>query len=109
MPAWERERGELPSPIWPLSGRLVRAGASCSLCLLNRTTCFRLTSKSMPGGSSKSDSIAASRERLTSLREALLDLHKTLITSERERYEKAIGPIQSPNHFLQLLTTDPWF
>ena len=39
----------------------------------------------------------------------LLTLHKTLIDSERQRYESAIGPIQSPNHFLQLLTTDPWF
>ena len=29
--------------------------------------------------------------------------------SERVSYEKTIGPIQSPNHFFQLLTTDPWF
>ena len=47
--------------------------------------------------------------QLSEFRDKLLHLHKTLIESERERYEKAIGPITSPNHFLQLLTTDPWF
>ena len=46
---------------------------------------------------------------LPALRNALLALHKTLIDSERVGYEKTIGPIQSPNHFLRLLTGDPWF
>jgi hypothetical protein len=49
------------------------------------------------------------RQRLTDLRLALLKLHKALIDSERVDYEKTVGKIQSPNHFLQLLTTDPWF
>ena len=49
------------------------------------------------------------RQRLTELRHALLKLHKTLVDSERVSYEKTIGKIQSPNHFLQLLTGDPWF
>jgi hypothetical protein len=49
------------------------------------------------------------RQRLTELRLALLKLHKALVDSERVGYEKTIGKIQSPNHFLQLLTTDPWF
>lgn len=49
------------------------------------------------------------RERLTQLREALLLLHKALVDSERVSYEKNIGTIPSPNHFLQLLTNDPWF
>jgi len=49
------------------------------------------------------------RQRLTELRLALLKLHKTLVDSERVGYEKTIGKIQSPNHFLQLLTGDPWF
>ena len=49
------------------------------------------------------------RQRLTQLRHALLKLHKTLVDSERVGYEGTIGKIQSPNHFLQLLTTDPWF
>jgi len=49
------------------------------------------------------------RQRLTELRHALLKLHKALVDSERVSYEKTIGKIQSPNHFLQLLTNDPWF
>ena len=46
---------------------------------------------------------------LPELREALLTLHKTLVGSERISYEQTIGTIPSPNHFLQLLTSDPWF
>ena len=49
------------------------------------------------------------RERLQALRSALLEVHKSLVDSERVEYEKVMGKIQSPNHFLQLLTTDPWF
>ena len=48
-------------------------------------------------------------QRLSDLRLALLDLHKTLIDSERVSYEKTIGVITSPNHLFQLLTRDPWF
>src|ERR1700726_4766738 len=47
--------------------------------------------------------------RLPELRKALLDLHKVLVDSERTNYEKIIGAIPSPNHFLQLLARDPWF
>ena len=47
--------------------------------------------------------------RLEALRAPLLKLHKALVDSERIEYEKTIGKIRSPNHFLQLLTTDPWF
>jgi hypothetical protein len=39
----------------------------------------------------------------------LLQLHKTLVDSERVGYEAAMGPIPSPNHFLRLLSGDPWF
>jgi hypothetical protein len=49
------------------------------------------------------------RKALEAVRHALLALHKALLDSERVTYEQAIGPIQSPNHFLQLLTRDPWF
>ncbi len=49
------------------------------------------------------------RERLERLRKALLDLHKTLVDSERVTYEQTIGAIKSPNEFLKLLTNDPWF
>jgi hypothetical protein len=48
-------------------------------------------------------------QRLQGLRNALLDLHKALIESERESYEKTGATIKSPNHFLQLLMSDPWF
>ena len=39
----------------------------------------------------------------------MLDLHKVLIDSERAVYEADVGPVQSPHHFFQLLTNDPWF
>ena len=50
-----------------------------------------------------------SRQRLQDLRNALLNLHKALVESERVSYEKTVGAIQSPNHFLKLLMSDPWF
>ena len=49
------------------------------------------------------------RQQLVDLRLALLQLHKALIESEKVGYQKVVGEIKSPNHFLQLLTTDPWF
>jgi hypothetical protein len=52
---------------------------------------------------------SAIRQPLLDFRHALLDLHKTLIDSERTVYEADIGPVQSPHHFFQLLTNDPWF
>jgi hypothetical protein len=52
---------------------------------------------------------STARQPLQELRDALLDLHKTLIDSERAVYETNVGPIQSPHHFLQLLSNDPWF
>ena len=51
----------------------------------------------------------AIRQRLSGLRNALLVLHKALVDSERVSYEQTVGTIPSPNHFLQLLTGDPWF
>jgi hypothetical protein len=52
---------------------------------------------------------AAARQPLQELRDALLALHKTLIDSERAVYEASVGPIDSPHHFFQLVSTDPWF
>jgi hypothetical protein len=49
------------------------------------------------------------RRPLLELHDALLQLHKVLIESERAVYETSVGPINSPNHFFQLLTGDPWF
>ena len=51
----------------------------------------------------------AIRQRLQELHSALLKLHKVLLDSEKIVYEKSVGPIQSPNHFFQLLTNDPYF
>ena len=51
----------------------------------------------------------AIRQPLLELHSSLLKLHKALLDSERVVYEKNVGPIQSPNHFFQLLTNDPWF
>jgi hypothetical protein len=51
----------------------------------------------------------SSRQRLSALREGLLDLHKALIDSERIGYEQTFGNIGSPNDFLRLLLEDPWF
>jgi hypothetical protein len=48
-------------------------------------------------------------QRLQEVRHALLVLHKALVDSERVTYEQTVGAIQSPNHFLKLLTEDPWF
>jgi hypothetical protein len=52
---------------------------------------------------------AGARERLTALRDALLQLHKTLLEAERISYEASFGKIASPYQFLHLLTSDPWF
>jgi hypothetical protein len=49
------------------------------------------------------------KQSLEEVRHALLALHKTLVDSERVTYEKTVGAIRSPNQFLQLLTSDPWF
>jgi hypothetical protein len=49
------------------------------------------------------------RTRLETLRTSLLSLHKTLVESERVEYEATVAKITSPNHFLHLLTNDPWF
>ena len=49
------------------------------------------------------------KQHLHEVRDKLLALHKVLLDSERVSYEKTVGQIVSPHHFLQLLTGDPWF
>jgi len=51
----------------------------------------------------------AIRQRLQELHSALLNLHKALVDSEKVVYEKNVSPIQSPNHFFQLLANDSYF
>lgn len=47
--------------------------------------------------------------RLTELRNGLLALHKTLLESERDSYERSIERITSSNQYLGLVLHDPWF
>jgi hypothetical protein len=49
------------------------------------------------------------RQKLTELREILLNLHKALLDSERTAYEISHGAVASPAAFLQLLINDPSF
>lgn len=49
------------------------------------------------------------KQRLKTLREKLLTLHKALLDSERTAYELIHGPIASPGAFLQLLINDTRF
>lgn len=49
------------------------------------------------------------RKPLLELHSALVKLHKALLDSEKIEYEKNVAPIRSPNHFFQLLTSDPYF
>jgi len=49
------------------------------------------------------------KSRLDEVRVALIGLHKALVDAERTSYEKTVGDIESPTHFLHLLTNDPWF
>ncbi|HYW43689.1 MAG TPA: hypothetical protein VE959_12585 [Bryobacteraceae bacterium] len=49
------------------------------------------------------------RERLTSLRNGLLHLHKSLLDSERAAYERDVARITSAGQYLGLVLNDPWF
>lgn len=49
------------------------------------------------------------RERLAALRNEMLRLHKVLLDSERDVYERDIARIGSPSQFLGLLLEDPHF
>jgi hypothetical protein len=55
------------------------------------------------------ENVAAARQRLMELRDALLRLHKALVESERVGYEKTFGKVGSSYQLLHLLTVDPWF
>lgn len=47
--------------------------------------------------------------RVRAARLALLDLHKSLISAERRRFEASRGPIGGPHQALTLLLSDPFF
>ncbi|MEQ8970631.1 MAG: hypothetical protein RIE73_09570 [Coleofasciculus sp. C1-SOL-03] len=48
-------------------------------------------------------------QRLRDVRGALLQLHKALLHSERDRYERFHGRIRSKGEFFQLVVQDEWF
>jgi hypothetical protein len=47
--------------------------------------------------------------RLRALRTHLLPLHRALIEFERDRYERAHGPVDGAHVVLRLVMHDPWF
>jgi hypothetical protein len=49
------------------------------------------------------------RQRLTDLRNGLLELHKTLLDSETGVYDHDIARITSKGQLLDLVLHDPWF
>jgi hypothetical protein len=51
----------------------------------------------------------AARDLLAGLRNGLLKLHKTLLDSERERYDHDVQRIQSSGQLLNLVLHDPFF
>ncbi len=51
----------------------------------------------------------STRERLTTLRNGLLRLHKSLLDSEKAAYERDVSRITSAGQFLGLVLNDPWF
>lgn len=60
-------------------------------------------------GMNNGDLSADSRERLSDVRNHLLQLHKLIMDVEKGLYEKQHGKIESPHVFLNLLMNDPWF
>jgi hypothetical protein len=49
------------------------------------------------------------RERLITLRNGLLRLHKSLMDLERAAYERDVERITSSGQYLNLVLNDPWF
>jgi hypothetical protein len=60
----------------------------------------------MPSTNPRPDGV---QQRLTTLRNGLLGLHKTLLDSERAAYERDIARISSSGELLKLVLYDPWF
>jgi len=52
---------------------------------------------------------AAARQHLQDLRHGLLKLHKTLLDSERDRYEHDVERVNSSGQLLSLVMHDPFF
>lgn len=49
------------------------------------------------------------RQRLITMRNGLLRLHKKLMDAERPAYERDVAKIRSTGEYLNLVMNDPWF
>jgi hypothetical protein len=49
------------------------------------------------------------RTRLKEIRDGLLQLHKSLLDSERATYERDVARITTTGQYLDLVLNDPWF
>ena len=56
-----------------------------------------------------SHSMQDPRDRLRTLRNGLLRLHKSFLESERAAYERDVARITSTGQYLGLVLDDPWF
>jgi hypothetical protein len=59
--------------------------------------------------SSIDPSLNSALTHLREIRSALLSLHKALLDSEQEAYERDRGPINSKGELFQLVISDEWF
>jgi hypothetical protein len=59
--------------------------------------------------SSIDPSLNLALEHLREIRSALLSLHKALLDSEQEAYERINGPVRSKGELFQLVVSDEWF
>jgi len=55
------------------------------------------------------ESLELTLKHLRRVRSALLDLHKALLESEKEGYERFYGPIRSKGEYFQLVISHEWF
>lgn len=59
--------------------------------------------------SSIDPSLKSALNHLREIRSALLSLHKALLDSEQDAYERVNGPIKSKGELFQLVVGDEWF
>jgi hypothetical protein len=59
--------------------------------------------------SSIDPSLNSALAHLREIRSSLLTLHKALLDSEQEAYERVNGPVKSKGELFQLVVSDEWF
>lgn len=68
-----------------------------------------MTDKDTPTSDDNIEATTTIRRQLSTVRDDLLKVHRTLLQVERIRYEKVHGRIANNGVFLQLAIADPWF